>query len=79
MGSFWVKICKINNFFFLKKNFTLTDAIALIVTFIMIEAPCNSIDRVNDSINFLIHIMFVSYWMYWPVGYKLNRLMITSL
>ena len=70
MGNFWVKYVKLTTFFFF--YFTLTDAIALIVTFIMIEAPCNSTDGINGTINFLIHIMFVSYWMYWPIGYKLN-------
>ena len=53
------KYVKLTTFFFF--YFTLTDAIALIVTFIMIEAPCNSTNRINGTINFLIHIMFVSY------------------
>lgn len=53
------KNVKLTTIFFF--YFTLTNAIALIVTFIMIEAPCHSIDEINDTINFLIHIMFVSY------------------
>ena len=55
------KYVKLSTFILFFSYFTLTNAIALIVTFIMIEAPCNSTNGINDTINFLIHIIFVSY------------------